>query len=48
VLAEPSDPASLADAVLEAAELVGRRFQGTSTWADTARSYTELFDGILP
>ena len=47
VLAEPSDPASLADAVLEAADLVGRRFQGTSTWADTARSYTELFDGIL-
>jgi glycosyltransferase involved in cell wall biosynthesis len=47
VLAEPSDPASLADAVLRAAELVGRRFQGVTTWADTARSYTELFDGIL-
>ena len=48
MLAEPSDPASLADAVLRAAELVGRRFQGVTTWADTARSYTELFDGILP
>jgi hypothetical protein len=30
-----------------AAKLVGRRFQGVTTWADTARSYTELFDGIL-
>jgi glycosyltransferase involved in cell wall biosynthesis len=47
VLAEPSDPASLADAVLRAAELVGRRFEGVTSWADTARSYTELFDGIL-
>ena len=47
VLAEPSDPASLADGVLRAAELVGRRFQGVSTWADTARGYSELFDGIL-
>lgn len=47
VLADPSDPASLADAVLAAAELAGRRFEGTSTWAETARSYTELFDGIL-
>jgi glycosyltransferase involved in cell wall biosynthesis len=47
VLAEPSNPASLADAILQAAELVGRSFQGVTTWADTARSYTELFDGIL-
>jgi glycosyltransferase involved in cell wall biosynthesis len=47
VLAEPSNPVSLADAILQAAELVGRRFRGVSTWADTARSYTELFDGIL-
>ena len=47
VLVDPSSPASLADGVLEAAELVGRRFQGATTWADTARSYTELFDGIL-
>jgi glycosyltransferase involved in cell wall biosynthesis len=47
VLVDPSSPESLADGVLEAAELVGRRFQGATTWADTARSYTELFDGIL-
>jgi glycosyltransferase involved in cell wall biosynthesis len=47
VLADPSSPASLADGILRAAELVGRRFQGVSTWADTARGYTELFDGIL-
>ena len=48
VLAEPADPASLADGILEAAGLVGRRFQGATTWADTARIYSELFDGILP
>jgi glycosyltransferase involved in cell wall biosynthesis len=47
VLADPSSPESLADGVLKAAELVGRRFQGATTWSDTARSYTELFDGIL-
>ena len=47
VLVEPSDPASLADGILQAAELVGRRFQGVTNWADTARGYTELFDGIL-
>jgi glycosyltransferase involved in cell wall biosynthesis len=47
VLADPSDPASLADGILQAAELVGRRFEGVTSWADTARGYTELFDGIL-
>lgn len=47
VLADPSNPASLADGVLQAAQFVGRRFQGVTTWADTARGYTELFDGIL-
>lgn len=48
VLADPSNPESLADAVQQAAGLVGRQFQGATTWADTARGYTELFDGILP
>lgn len=47
VLVEPSSPASLAEGVLKAAELVGGRFEGVSTWADTARSYTELFDTVL-
>ena len=47
VLAEPSDPVSLADGILRAAELVGRRFEGVSTWYDTARTYTELFDAVL-
>jgi glycosyltransferase involved in cell wall biosynthesis len=47
VLAEPSDPAALADGILRAAELVGQRFEGVSTWADTARSYTELFDVVV-
>jgi glycosyltransferase involved in cell wall biosynthesis len=47
VLADPSSPESLAAGVRQAAELVGRRFEGVTTWADTARDYTELFDGIL-
>jgi glycosyltransferase involved in cell wall biosynthesis len=47
VLADPADPASLARAVRRAAELVGRRFEGVTAWSDTARGYTELFDGIL-
>jgi glycosyltransferase involved in cell wall biosynthesis len=47
VLADPSSPASLAGGILQAGGLVGRRFEGVTTWADTARSYTELFDGML-
>ncbi|MDQ2811086.1 MAG: glycosyltransferase [Actinomycetota bacterium] len=47
VLADPASPASLADGILQAAGLVGRRFQGAGTWADTARRYSEVFDGIL-
>ena len=47
VLVDPRDPASLADGVLRAAELVGHRFEGVSTWADTARSYMEVFDTVL-
>lgn len=48
VLADPASPASLADGILRAAELAGSRFQGASTWADTARSYSELFDALTP
>ncbi|MBS2964713.1 glycosyltransferase [Actinocrinis puniceicyclus] len=47
VLADPRDPASLAQGILQAAGLVGRRFEGVTTWADTARGYTELFDTVL-
>lgn len=47
VLTEPSDPASLADGILQAAGLAGRRFEGVTSWADTARSYTELFGTLL-
>jgi glycosyltransferase involved in cell wall biosynthesis len=47
VLADPSSPESLADGIRQAAGLVGRRFQGVAGWDDTARSYTELFDGML-
>jgi glycosyltransferase involved in cell wall biosynthesis len=47
VLADPASPASLADGILRAADLAGRHFQGASTWVDTVRSYSELFEGIL-
>jgi glycosyltransferase involved in cell wall biosynthesis len=47
VLAEPASPASLADGILQAAGLAGRRFQGASSWADTARRYAHVLDGIL-
>ena len=48
VLVDPASPQSLADGILQAAELAGQRFDGATTWSDTARSYTELFDGMLP
>jgi glycosyltransferase involved in cell wall biosynthesis len=48
VLAEPASPASLADAILQAARLVGQRFQGASSWADTAQCYSGVLDRILP
>jgi glycosyltransferase involved in cell wall biosynthesis len=48
VLAAPASPASLADGILQAAGLVGQRFQGASSWADTAQGYSRLLDGILP
>ena len=46
VLVEPADPSSLADGIRRGAELVGQRFQGVSSWANTAQSYSELFNGI--
>ena len=47
VLVDPASPASLADGVLQAAALAGRRFEGASTWADTVQGYSEVFDRIL-
>jgi glycosyltransferase involved in cell wall biosynthesis len=47
VLADPASPASLAAGILQAADFAGRHFHGASTWADTVRSYSELFEGIL-
>lgn len=47
VLVDPADPAALAAGIRQAAKLVGRRFEGVTTWSDTARSYTELFDAML-
>jgi glycosyltransferase involved in cell wall biosynthesis len=46
VLADPASPASLADGVRQAAGLVGRRFRGASTWADTVQAYSTLFDRV--
>jgi glycosyltransferase involved in cell wall biosynthesis len=48
VLADPASPTSLADGILQASGLVGLRFQGASSWADTAQGYSELLDRILP
>jgi len=47
VLVDPADPASLAEGIRLAAKLAGQRFEGVTTWSDTARSYTELFDAML-
>jgi glycosyltransferase involved in cell wall biosynthesis len=47
VLVEPGSPASLADGILRAAGLVGRGFQGATSWDDTAQGYARLLDRIL-
>jgi glycosyltransferase involved in cell wall biosynthesis len=47
VLADPASPASLAKSILAAADLVGERFGGASSWADTAQGYSQLLAGIL-
>ena len=46
VLVEPGSPAALAEGINRAAALVGQRFTGVSTWANTVRCYSELFDGM--
>ena len=46
VRVEPANPASLADGIQEAATLVGQRFPGASSWDDTARIYSQVFEGI--
>jgi glycosyltransferase involved in cell wall biosynthesis len=47
VLVEPGSPAALADGIGRAAALAGQRCTGVSTWANTVRCYSELFDGML-
>ena len=47
VLVEPRNPALLAEGIHRAARLAGQSFHGVSTWADTVRCYSELFDGLL-
>lgn len=46
VLVEPADPSSLVDGIMRASGLVGRRFRGASSWDDTARAYSELFERV--
>lgn len=46
VLVEPVDPASLAEGIQRGAELVDQRFEGASSWTDTALGYSKLFDEI--
>jgi len=46
VLVEPDDPASLAEGIRRASVFVGRHFDGVSSWADTARGYSDVFNGI--
>jgi glycosyltransferase involved in cell wall biosynthesis len=46
VLVDPANPDSLAQGIERGAELAGRRFSGASSWNDTARAYSELFDCV--
>jgi glycosyltransferase involved in cell wall biosynthesis len=46
VFVEANNPGSLADGIERAAELVGQRFHGVSSWADTVQAYSHLFDEI--
>jgi glycosyltransferase involved in cell wall biosynthesis len=46
VFAEPSNPGALAEGIQRAAELVGRRFHGVSSWADTVQAYSYVLDEI--
>jgi glycosyltransferase involved in cell wall biosynthesis len=47
VLVEPGDPAALLDGIRQAAELVGKRYVSTQSWAKTIGAYERLFDRIL-
>jgi glycosyltransferase involved in cell wall biosynthesis len=46
VLVEPGNPAALARGIKRGAELAGCRFQGVSSWRQTAQSYSEFIDQI--
>lgn len=46
VLVEPANPAALALGIKRAAELVGGRFGGVSSWRQTAQSYSEFIGQI--
>jgi glycosyltransferase involved in cell wall biosynthesis len=47
VLVEPRNPALLAEGIHRAARLAGQSFHGATTWTDTVRGYSELFDEIF-
>ena len=46
VLVKPANPLSLANGIERASRLVGQRFLGSTSWGDTARAYSQLFEGI--
>jgi glycosyltransferase involved in cell wall biosynthesis len=46
VLVEPAAPASLAEGIKRGAELAGKRFHGASSWAETAKGYSDMFDQV--
>lgn len=46
VLVDLVNPDSLARGIERGAELAGRRFSGASSWDDTVRAYSDLFDCV--
>ncbi len=48
VLANPADPESLAQAILVAASLRGRKFEGAASWQTAAQAYSHLFRRLAP
>jgi glycosyltransferase involved in cell wall biosynthesis len=46
VLVEAAQPASLAEGIRRGVALTGERFSGASSWKETVKAYSELFDRV--
>jgi len=46
VTADPGEPQSLAQAILQASTLAGQHFSGAPTWAETAAAYARLLSQV--